>query len=160
MSSSSATSSPSLRTAIQEVADALACCDFEEPPALYALIGLVPIDGSAVVRAVREWEFATLCLELLPTAVALELRQWLPLLLWTSAGRALPIVEVPPVSDEGCDEPVVTRSKGKGKAKAVEEPQREKVVRPRVKKSPSKIEVGPPNKQPVSPPYKSLLFHR
>ncbi|KZT23942.1 hypothetical protein NEOLEDRAFT_1179693, partial [Neolentinus lepideus HHB14362 ss-1] len=44
MSSSSTASSPSLCTAIQEVADALARRDFEEPVAAYALVSLVPID--------------------------------------------------------------------------------------------------------------------
>ncbi|KZT20069.1 hypothetical protein NEOLEDRAFT_1182806 [Neolentinus lepideus HHB14362 ss-1] len=63
MSSSSTASSPSLHAAIQEVADALARHDFEEPVAAYALVGLVPIDGSAAVCAAQEWEYAALCLE-------------------------------------------------------------------------------------------------
>ncbi|KZT18026.1 hypothetical protein NEOLEDRAFT_1184647 [Neolentinus lepideus HHB14362 ss-1] len=47
MSSSSAASSPLLRATIQEVADTLARHDFEESSMLYALVGLVPVDGSA-----------------------------------------------------------------------------------------------------------------
>ncbi|KZT21234.1 hypothetical protein NEOLEDRAFT_1181857 [Neolentinus lepideus HHB14362 ss-1] len=63
----------SLHAAIQEVADALAHRDFEESPMLYALVGLVPIDGSTVVHVAWEWEYAALCLELLPTSVVVEL---------------------------------------------------------------------------------------
>ncbi|KZT20054.1 hypothetical protein NEOLEDRAFT_1182881 [Neolentinus lepideus HHB14362 ss-1] len=64
----------SLHAAIQEVAGALACHNCEEPAAAYALVSLVPIDGSTVVCAAWEWEDAALCHELLPTSAVLELR--------------------------------------------------------------------------------------
>ncbi|KZT18105.1 hypothetical protein NEOLEDRAFT_1184572, partial [Neolentinus lepideus HHB14362 ss-1] len=98
---------PSLRAAIQEVADALARRDFEEPAAAYTLVGLVPIDGSAAVCAVREWDLPWSLVVMPPSTEELP----------------PPAEEVPPVAEE--EEvvvPVATRtSKGKGKAKAVEE---------------------------------------
>ncbi|KZT18968.1 hypothetical protein NEOLEDRAFT_1183827 [Neolentinus lepideus HHB14362 ss-1] len=157
MSSSPAASSPSLRAAIQEVADALARRDFEEPSALYALAGLVPVDGSAVVRAAREWEYAALCLELLSSSVISELRRRFPSLPWSlvvmpPSTEELPpsAEEVPPVAEEEeVVAPVTTRtSKGKGKAKAVEESRPEKVPRLRGKRLSQQIEVGPRNERP------------
>ncbi|KZT23159.1 hypothetical protein NEOLEDRAFT_1180370 [Neolentinus lepideus HHB14362 ss-1] len=147
----------SLRTAIQEVVDALARCDFEEPAAAYTLVGLVPIDGSATVCAAWEWEYSALCLELLPASLVLELRRRLPSLPWALAVVPPSNEEVPPSAEELplVEEPeeVVTpvathMAKGKGKAKAVEESRPEKVPRLRTKKSPQQIEVGPRNEWP------------
>ncbi|KZT19183.1 hypothetical protein NEOLEDRAFT_1183625 [Neolentinus lepideus HHB14362 ss-1] len=157
MSSSSTAPSPSLRAAIQEVADALARRDFEEPAAAYALVGLVPIDGSAAVCAAREWEYAALCLELLPASLVLELRRRLPSLPWALAVVPPPTEEVPPSTEElplaeEAEEvvaPVATRTtKGKGKAKAIEESRPEKVPRLRAKRTSQQIEVGPRNEWP------------
>ncbi|KZT20297.1 hypothetical protein NEOLEDRAFT_1182704, partial [Neolentinus lepideus HHB14362 ss-1] len=122
MSSSSTASSPSLRAAIQEVADALARRDFEEPAAAYALVGLVPIDGSAAVCAAREWEYAALCLEILPASLVLEVRRRLPSLPWAQAVVPPPTEELPLTEEEEVAAPVdIHTTKGKGKAKAVEE---------------------------------------
>ncbi|KZT24202.1 hypothetical protein NEOLEDRAFT_1179453 [Neolentinus lepideus HHB14362 ss-1] len=146
MSSSSTASSPSLRAAIQEVADALACHDFEEPAAAYALVGLVPIDGSAVVCAAWEWEYAALCLELLPASLVLEVRRRLPSLLWAQAVVPPPTEELPLAEEEEVAAPVAIRmTKGKGKAKAVEESSPEKVPHLRAKRSSQQVEVGPRN---------------
>ncbi|KZT18865.1 hypothetical protein NEOLEDRAFT_1183926 [Neolentinus lepideus HHB14362 ss-1] len=134
---SSTASSSSFRATIQEVADALARHDFEESSALYALAGLV------------EWEYAALCLELLPLLVVSELRRCFPGLPWSlivmppSTEEVPPSVEeLPPVEEE---EEVValvaTRTtKGKGKAKAIEESRPEKVPRLRAKRSSQQIE--------------------
>ncbi|KZT18864.1 hypothetical protein NEOLEDRAFT_1183925 [Neolentinus lepideus HHB14362 ss-1] len=128
MSSSSAASSPSLCAAIQEVADALARHDFEDPAAAYALVSLVPIDGSAAVCAAWEWEYAALCLELLPGSVVLELHRRLPSLPWALAMVLPSSEEVPPIEEEEeVVAPVATRTvKGQGKAKAIKESHPEK----------------------------------
>ncbi|KZT28649.1 hypothetical protein NEOLEDRAFT_1175939, partial [Neolentinus lepideus HHB14362 ss-1] len=140
---------PSLRAAIQEVADALARCDFEEPAAAYALVGLVPIDGSAAVCAVREWEYAALCLEILPASLVLEVRRRLPSLPWALAVVPPPSEELPLAEEEEVVAPVAIRTtKGKGKAKAVKESLPEKVPRPRAKRSSQQVEVGPRNERP------------
>ncbi|KZT18875.1 hypothetical protein NEOLEDRAFT_1183891 [Neolentinus lepideus HHB14362 ss-1] len=154
---SSPTSSSSLRAAIQEVADALARHDFEESSALYALAGLVPVDGSTVVRAAREWEYAALCLELLPLSVISELRRCFPGLPWSLIVMPPSTEEVPPSAEElpPVEEeeevvaPVATHTtKGKGKAKAIEESRPEKVPCLRAKRSSQQIEVGPRNERP------------
>ncbi|KZT22864.1 hypothetical protein NEOLEDRAFT_1180611 [Neolentinus lepideus HHB14362 ss-1] len=75
MSSSSTASSPSLRAAIQEVADALACHDFEESSALYALAGLV-------------------------RGIISELRRCFPGLLWSLIVMPPSTEEVPPLAKE------------------------------------------------------------
>ncbi|KZT25540.1 hypothetical protein NEOLEDRAFT_1178322 [Neolentinus lepideus HHB14362 ss-1] len=120
----------SLCAAIQEVVDTLARRDFEEPAAAYALVGLVPIDGSAAVCAAWEWEYSTLCLELLPASLILELRRRLPSLPWALAKVPPSTEEVPPLTEElplieeavEVVAPVTTcMAKGKGKAKAIEE---------------------------------------
>ncbi|KZT20610.1 hypothetical protein NEOLEDRAFT_1182346 [Neolentinus lepideus HHB14362 ss-1] len=130
MSSSSTVSSPSLRAAIQEVADALVHRDFEEPAVAYALVSLVPIDGSTAVCAAWESEYSALCLELLPASLVLELRRCLPSLPWALAVVPPPTEEVPPSTEElplaeEVEEvvaPVTTHTANrKGKAKAVEE---------------------------------------
>ncbi|KZT23160.1 hypothetical protein NEOLEDRAFT_1180371 [Neolentinus lepideus HHB14362 ss-1] len=159
MSSSSSTApSPSLRTGIQEVADALARRDFEESSALYALAGLVPVDGSAVVRAAREWEYAALCLALLSLSVISELRRRFPSLPWLLIVMPPSTEEVPPVEEEEeVVAPVATRTtKGKGKAKAVEESRPEKVPCLRAKRSSQQIEVGPRNERPATPAIRAL----
>ncbi|KZT17986.1 hypothetical protein NEOLEDRAFT_1184707, partial [Neolentinus lepideus HHB14362 ss-1] len=146
---------PSLRAAIQEVADALARRDFEESSALYALAGLVPVDGSVVVRAAWEWEYAALCLELLSLSVVSELRRRFPSLPWSLIVMPPSTEEVPPSAEElpPVEEeeevvaPVVTRTT-KGKAKAVEESRPEKVPRLRAKRTSQQIEVGPRNERP------------
>ncbi|KZT17923.1 hypothetical protein NEOLEDRAFT_1184809, partial [Neolentinus lepideus HHB14362 ss-1] len=149
MSSSSTASSPSLRAAIQEVADALARCDFEEPAVAYALVGLVPIDGSAAVCAAWEWEYVVLCLEILPASLVLEVRRRLPSLPWAQAVVPPPTEELPLAEEEEVAAPVDIRTtKGKGKAKAVEESLPEKVPRLRAKRSSQQIEVGPRNERP------------
>ncbi|KZT28412.1 hypothetical protein NEOLEDRAFT_1175732 [Neolentinus lepideus HHB14362 ss-1] len=134
MSASSTASSPSLCAAIQEVADALVRCDFEESSAVYALAGLVPVDGSAVVRAAREWDLPWSLVVMPP------LTEELP----PSAE------EVPPVEEEEeVVAPVATRTtKGKGKAKAVEESRLEKVPCLRGKRLSQQIEVGLRNERP------------
>ncbi|KZT25355.1 hypothetical protein NEOLEDRAFT_1178461 [Neolentinus lepideus HHB14362 ss-1] len=159
MSASSIAPSPSLRAAIQEVADALARHDFEELAAAYALVGLVPIDGSAAVCAAWEWEYSALCLELLPASLVLELRRRLPSLPWALAVVLPPTEEVPPSTEElllaeeeeEVVAPAATRmTKGKGKAKAIEESRPEKVPRLRAKRSSQQIEVGPRNERPCN----------
>ncbi|KZT23488.1 hypothetical protein NEOLEDRAFT_1180133 [Neolentinus lepideus HHB14362 ss-1] len=150
MSSSSTASSPSLRAAIQEVADALARHDFEELAAAYTLVGLVPIDGSTAVCAAWEWEYVALCLELLPASLMLELRRRLSSLPWALA-VVPPLTEEVPLAEEAEEvmAPVATcTTKGKGKAKAIEESRPEKVPRLRTKRSSQQIEVGPCNERP------------
>ncbi|KZT28878.1 hypothetical protein NEOLEDRAFT_1175690 [Neolentinus lepideus HHB14362 ss-1] len=147
MSSSSTAPSPSLRAAIQEVADALARHDFEELAAAYALVGLVPIDGSVAVCAAWEWEYAALCLELLPASLMLEVRRRLPSLPWALAVVPPPTEELPLAEEEEVAAPVATRMT-KGKAKAVEESRPEKVPCLRTKRSLQQVEVGPRNERP------------
>ncbi|KZT21239.1 hypothetical protein NEOLEDRAFT_1181865 [Neolentinus lepideus HHB14362 ss-1] len=153
----------SLHAAIQEVVDALVNRDFEEPVAAYALVSLVPTDGSTAVCAAWEWEYSALCLELLPTSLMLELRRCLPSLPWALAVVPPSTEEVPPSAEElllieEVEEvmaPVATHMvKGKGKAKAVEESRPEKVPCLCAKKSLQQIEVGPHNEWPCD----RLLF--
>ncbi|KZT19885.1 hypothetical protein NEOLEDRAFT_1182988 [Neolentinus lepideus HHB14362 ss-1] len=134
MSASSIAPCPSLCAAIQEVADALAHHDFEEPAAAYALVSLVPIDGSTAVCTAREWEYSALCLELLPASLEVP-----------PSTEELPLAK----EEEEVVAPVATRTtKGKGKAKAIEESRPEKVPRLCAKRSLQQIEVGPRNERP------------
>ncbi|KZT17988.1 hypothetical protein NEOLEDRAFT_1184710, partial [Neolentinus lepideus HHB14362 ss-1] len=116
---------------------------------------LLPVDGSVVVRAAWEWEYAALCLELLSLSVVSELRRRFPSLPWSLIVMPPSTEEVPPSAEElpPVEEeeevvaPVVTRTT-KGKAKAVEESRPEKVPRLRAKRTSQQIEVGPRNERP------------